>query len=707
MPNVQVLESIAVSVLVPQPIGTAAAGSTNEVSDAGHVHAIPNDHVTYSMMQNVSAEARILGRAAGAGAGDVTELTAAQVAAIIGTTLDHGALAGLADDDHTQYLLANGSRTGATSGAQAFTNGITAGSGGPFVVSSAGLLDIAVDSTGLITLGTESTGSADIRRRTSSTTAGGSLSIRGGSTTFTNAAGGLAQLVGGTADGTGTGGQVLMQGGTGGATSGTGGLSRTLGGSGGAPNGPGGIGQTRGGSGQGSGAGGQALLTGGTPGVTGAGGAAQVTGGPGGSTSGAAGAVTIAGGTPTDGNGGAIVISGSNGVGTNRNGGSVAISAGTATGSGTAGTVTIATGGSTRVTVAADGQVTLANQLNGTSAVFSSSLGVTGLSTLTGGFAAGADSTINGDLSVGTASAAPSGSRLYVTGGTLRATGGVWAEGTGTLLQVGPTGNTATVIPTVGGAPDVSALVATNVAGQTVASHLYVNESSRNTRAGFYLADGVSGAGAWGHWLTWTSSGAQPYVLGAGGTEWMRISIGGVVSVPNGPVLVAHQASSPTPGAGYGSFYTRNSDGAPMHAYGATPVVSELLTVDADGVSSHSDTETIVTRVQTTDATPTDCGSYTIPSDDQAAIIVAQIIGIQDDGSEQVVGMVRGGYYRNGGGATIIGSLNNEWSDASAGATSGSWAFSMYVTGNDVRVVVVGAAATTINWCARIVAVPT
>lgn len=37
---------------------------------------------------------------------------------------DHGLLTGLADDDHTQYLLDTGARTGASSQAQTFTNGI-------------------------------------------------------------------------------------------------------------------------------------------------------------------------------------------------------------------------------------------------------------------------------------------------------------------------------------------------------------------------------------------------------------------------------------------------------------------------------------------------------------------------------------------------------------------------------------------------------
>ena len=45
-------------------------------------------------------------------------------APVAGVT-DHGALTGLADDDHTGYLLATGSRTGASSAAQPFTVGIS------------------------------------------------------------------------------------------------------------------------------------------------------------------------------------------------------------------------------------------------------------------------------------------------------------------------------------------------------------------------------------------------------------------------------------------------------------------------------------------------------------------------------------------------------------------------------------------------------
>ena len=52
---------------------------------------------------------------------------------------DHGALDGLADDDHTQYLLATGARTGASSQAQTFTNGVVTGAIKPSANSTTAL----------------------------------------------------------------------------------------------------------------------------------------------------------------------------------------------------------------------------------------------------------------------------------------------------------------------------------------------------------------------------------------------------------------------------------------------------------------------------------------------------------------------------------------------------------------------------------------
>ena len=51
-------------------------------------------------------------------------LSAGSAGIILPGATDHGALVGLADDDHAQYLLANGSRVGAQGTTQGFTNGI-------------------------------------------------------------------------------------------------------------------------------------------------------------------------------------------------------------------------------------------------------------------------------------------------------------------------------------------------------------------------------------------------------------------------------------------------------------------------------------------------------------------------------------------------------------------------------------------------------
>lgn len=79
-----------------------------------------------------------------------------------GGQLDHGAaLTGLGDDDHTQYLLATGARTGASSSAQTFTNGILVGDGSvsaPIVTFSgdanSGIYRIASDTLGFAVGGT-------------------------------------------------------------------------------------------------------------------------------------------------------------------------------------------------------------------------------------------------------------------------------------------------------------------------------------------------------------------------------------------------------------------------------------------------------------------------------------------------------------------------------------------------------------------------
>jgi hypothetical protein len=91
--------------------GTIATGALGDgiVTTA----KIADAQITLAKMANL-AQSTIIGRAAGAGTGVPTALSVAQVVAIINSTLDHGGLAGLSDDDHAQYLLLAGRSGGQT-----------------------------------------------------------------------------------------------------------------------------------------------------------------------------------------------------------------------------------------------------------------------------------------------------------------------------------------------------------------------------------------------------------------------------------------------------------------------------------------------------------------------------------------------------------------------------------------------------------------
>ena len=103
---------------------------------------------------------RPLAAAAGlASGGDVVTQTDMSGAVVT----DHGALTGLGDDDHTQYILADGTRSGATSQAQEFgSNGVTAAkvqatdSNGLQLLEDGGSGILIEDSTGAVGVGTTS-----------------------------------------------------------------------------------------------------------------------------------------------------------------------------------------------------------------------------------------------------------------------------------------------------------------------------------------------------------------------------------------------------------------------------------------------------------------------------------------------------------------------------------------------------------------------
>lgn len=100
--------------------------------------------------------------------------------------------------------------------------------------------------------------------------------------------------------------------------------------------------------------------------------------------------------------------------------------------------------------------------------------------------------------------------------------------------------------------------------------------------------------------------------------------------------------------------------------------------------------------VQTTDATVTTCGSYTLPDKTVAlvhAFVVSRTSGGVSAGYERV-----GLFKREGGGAALVGAVATPFT---AEEVAG-WDCTLDVSGNDIRCRVSGAAATTIDWMSRL-----
>lgn len=115
-----------------------------------------------------------------------------------GGVTDHGALTGLADDDHSQYILSTGARTGASAQAQTFTNGLVAPSWKPESDSTTALqIQNAAGTDNVLTIDTtnerlgigvtpptttiealSSSGNAMLRMRTLSTDSGDSAGFQ-------------------------------------------------------------------------------------------------------------------------------------------------------------------------------------------------------------------------------------------------------------------------------------------------------------------------------------------------------------------------------------------------------------------------------------------------------------------------------------------------------------------------------------------------
>jgi hypothetical protein len=99
--------------------------------------------------------------------------------------------------------------------------------------------------------------------------------------------------------------------------------------------------------------------------------------------------------------------------------------------------------------------------------------------------------------------------------------------------------------------------------------------------------------------------------------------------------------------------------------------------------------------VQTTDNTEPTCGQWTVP-DDQLLSVSAYVLCYETDKSNYAVYWRVATVVRSGGGAIVLGPVDTLYTRESSGA--GPWKATIDTSGNDVRIRVTGAAATTINW---------
>jgi endosialidase-like protein len=376
--------------------------------------------------------------------------------------------------------------------------------------------------TGVITAPTGSTTGAGLIIRAgtgASSGTGGTLQLLGGIAP-SNQAGGQVILAGGAGNGTGAGANVLVRGGTGGNSSGNGGSLTLQGGNGNTTNGNGA----------------DVIIVGGLSANVGQPGGVSITGGAAGGSAANGGSITLtatAAGSGTGGNisntcgngastgaGGAFSVTTGNGAGSNQNAGAITLATGTRTGSGTA-NLSLATNGSTRITIDAVGAWNMAGTTPGSSGqVFTS----------------------NGSGSAPTwqaaASTSPAGSDTQIQFNNAGAFGAdadlTWASSTNTL-ELGSSG-TAGIISGNTGALTIRGGLNSNVGQNITVSGRSATTGNNNGGSGTFRAGNSAGSGTPGDVaLTAGASGGaaqggQASVTGgAGGTAG-----GGVVAIAGG-----------------------------------------------------------------------------------------------------------------------------------------------------------------------------
>ena len=86
----------------------------------------------------------------------------------------------------------------------------------------------------------------------------------------------------------------------------------------------------------------------------------------------------------------------------------------------------------------------------------------------------------------------------------------------------------------IGGNSDKFVAVSSATAGETVAYHLGVNDTARNSRVKLFMTDDAATANrAFGIAQTWSSGGAMPFILTMGNNERLKVSTTGTVTFNN------------------------------------------------------------------------------------------------------------------------------------------------------------------------------
>jgi hypothetical protein len=99
-------------------------------------------------------------------------------------------------------------------------------------------------------------------------------------------------------------------------------------------------------------------------------------------------------------------------------------------------------------------------------------------------------------------------------------------------------------------------------------------------------------------------------------------------------------------------------------------------------------------ELQTLDDTVTNILALTMP-DTSVATVKTRTIARETDGTNRAMYEDTGLFYREGGGATLQGSVANP---ITAVESDAAWATTLNTTGNSFRLRATGVAATTINW---------